>query len=99
MKLRDKLYSLKYNYLDLTSGSTIQLNDIICKNNKFVGLVKSHKGKYKIPFQYIKKLDDFQIYVQKNPECLNVINQINNRYYFNILNKVGMVIYQDHFRL
>lgn len=99
MKLRDKLYSLKRNYLDLTSGSTIQLNDIVCKNNKFVAIGKTTKGNYRIPFEYIKKLDDVQNYVKMFPQSVDVFNQINNRYYFNIRNKLGMIIYQDNFRL
>ena len=99
MKLRDKLYSLKYNYLDIVSGSTIQLNDIYFKNNRFVALAKTSKGKFKIPFDYIKKLDDIQTFVNYNPDLVDVYNRINNKCYFNIKNKVGMIIYQDYFRL
>lgn len=97
MKLRDKIYKLRFNFGDFKQGESLQVTDLVYSNKRFNAIVKIGKSKIKIPWSYIKGLDriEFYMFKKKNIEWEKTIN---NKHYFRIKNNSGIVLYQDYIR-
>lgn len=96
MKLRDKLYRLRFNFGDFKQGETLQVTDLVFSNKRFNAIVKIGKTKTKIPWSYIKELDSIERYMFSK-DNVDWFKSINNRHYFRIKSN-GVMLYQDYIR-
>ena len=99
MKLRDKIYKLKFNFGDFKQGECLQVTDLVYSNKRFNAIVKIGKTKTKIPWAFIKTLDEVEKILVNNPKMVDWVKSINNKYYFSIENAKGIIVYRDYIRV